>query len=249
MIDVQELIAAGYHHCTCGALSRPERQCCHMCGRPTNTDPAGPPPARRADRGTVPPPNPQLRPGRHALGSLADTSIELVVPGLPRAEGSVTAVATGVVAPSDKGLNRWRNKITAEAERVAGPDWVAPNTAVAVSAVFTVPAPAAAPTTRPVHATGWRDLDKLLRAVCDGLCPSLRRKGHGKGRFRLLGSDMRVVTVATAKTHPRPLHTHPKALNEPGVWIRMTPAPHIDTAPTDASEPVSALISNHPSTA
>lgn len=254
-VDLQALIEAGHQPCPCGAVSRPSRTACYMCGAPfpgaqsTGRDDSptrgraqhrGSTPARRATSPRRRPPlNPQLRHSRSSVGSLAGRAVELVVHGIPRPEGSTRAIAAGVVAADDPNLREWREAITAEARRVAGDDWVAPNTAVAVAAVFTVPRPVTAPAGTPVHADGHRDLDKLVRAIDDALCPSLPDKGPGP--FRLIGSDMRVSQFPTlAKTHPRPLHTHPMALAEPGVWIRLTLVPPV-TSPPEGRPPVSGV--------
>lgn len=178
-------------------------------------------------RGKKGPSNPQA--GRGQRGSLTgSTVVDVVAYGIPEAQGSTQAVATGVVAQAHgPELRRWRRQIqaaceTAAAQLTGGSPWVAPNCPVGVIAVLTVPAPDAL--TRPAPADGYRDLDKLLRAVGDALCP--------KSGFRLLASDMRTTTTYVTKTFPAPHNTHPLALDRPGVRIRMwadTDGPHMRT--------------------
>lgn len=238
-VDVQELVDQGYWRCPrCSGLLRPQATVCKFCPPNTSTATDGPttgaaPTSRSAGRGGATPSkskgkakalNPQAN--RGGLGSLADLPgrcLTLVVHGLPVQQGSLRAVAPGVIKREDgPELEAWRNKITAEALRVCGSTWVAPNAGVSVDLVFTVPPTESAPTTKAVPADGYRDLDKLARAVGDALCPSVK---PGKARFRVIASDMRITgnLIGPAKTHPRPLHTHPLALNSPGVVIRVAP--------------------------
>lgn len=222
-VDLQQLVAAGYRVCPgCHGLNRPNRTACTFCNVPlTAPTPAPTTPARRkASRPPAAVGNTQAKRGVLAgLGSFTEYhAVELVVPGLPVSEGSANAVATGVIAHSDsKRLHAWRQAITDEAKRVCGTDWIAANCPLKIGVVLTIPLPAGAPDTKPIPADGWRDLDKLLRAVGDGLSP--------KSGWRLLVSDMRISShsLPPAKTHPRPLHTHPCALDDTGAWIRVEP--------------------------
>lgn len=236
---MQALVDQGHWLCGCPGLRLPTASFCPACraSRPSTTSqpsmgrdegpadaPVGVDADRRPQRAPKKALNQQAAPGQ--LGSLADwpdQCLTLVVHGTPISQGSANAVAKGVLK-RDNGpaLVAWRDKITAEAFRVCGRDWTAANTAVNVDFVFTVPLPDGAPRTKPVPATGHRDLDKLVRAVGDALCPSIKEKP----RFRVLASDMRITRsdIGPVKTHPRPLHTHPMALNRPGIVIRVTPA-------------------------
>ncbi|MDN5894435.1 MAG: hypothetical protein L0H93_10460 [Nocardioides sp.] len=236
-VDVQRLVEQGYWRCSgCSALLRPGATECRFCHAPGPTNPSSASPVVGAASGgggkkqkpatpsTKPQAlNPEARRGN--LGSLAELpsgSLTLVVHGLPVQQGSLVPVAPGVVKRDDgPKLVAWRDKITREALRVCGSTWVAPNAGVRVDLVFTVNPPESAPTTKPVPADGYRDLDKLSRAVGDALCPSIK---PGTSRFRVLASDMRINgnLIGPEKTHPRPLHTHPWALDQPGVVIRLT---------------------------
>lgn len=194
----------------CSGLIRPAHTRCPFCNSPRSGHRVETTPRRALPRGG---------PARGALGSLEDLSgqeLVLVVPGHPASQGSMKAVAKGVLK-RDNGaaLEAWRQRISNHARECCGPAWRPANAAVTVSAVFTVPRPKSAPAARSVHADGYRDLDKLERAVGDALCPS------SATAFRVLASDMRIVTWDAHKTHPRPLHDHPDALLEPGVVIRV----------------------------
>lgn len=227
-VDVQRLVDEGYWRCDrCAGLLRPTATVCRFCtSTPATQQPElapAPPTAERPRERRAVALNPQAARGN--LGSLAGLSggtLTLVVHGLPVQQGSLVPVAAGVVKRDDgPALVAWRDSITREALRVCGSTWVAPNAGVRVDLVFTVSPPASAPTTKARPADGYRDLDKLSRAVGDALCPTVK---PGTARFRVLASDMRITgnLVGPEKTHPRPLHTHPWALDEPGVVIRVT---------------------------
>lgn len=209
---VEERIQAGWHLCAaCGALSLPERTKCFHCsadfpGARAQVPTRGPAPRQRRSAS-----NKQAPRGQHSYGSLVDP-VDLTVIGLPESQGSGTAVAPGVYKHV-KGpeLRRWRQAITRVAQETLGPTWVAPNAPTGLIAVFTVPAPSGAGATS--EADGYRDLDKLLRAVNDGLCPA--------SGFRAVASDMRHTLTVTAKTYPAGVGTHPMALPQPGVWLRL----------------------------
>lgn len=222
---VEERIGQGWHMCACHALSRPERDQCFQCGRsfaPAAASPAdtGKAPAtrRRPKKAT---PNRQAGRSQTGYGSLTDP-VDLTVMGLPVSQGSGVAAAPGVFKHVNGAeLRAWRDKITRVARETLGGDWVAPNAPTSLIAVFTVPAPERVSTGS--EADGYRDIDKLLRAVNDGLCPS--------GGFRTIASDMRHVETIVAKTFPQGVGTHPLALPQPGVWLRLqrsTPPTVID---------------------
>lgn len=142
-------------------------------------------------------------------------AIEFVVYGEPVPQGSMDAPKAGVVKSSNSAvLKPWRNKVTAAAQKAAGPRWQPWDCPVGVDVVFTMPRPRSAPKTMAIYPATKPDLDKLLRAIFDSLCP---KKG-----FRLIAEDSRVVDVGQlTKTYPSPLHTHPGALDQPGVRIRV----------------------------
>lgn len=158
----------------CGALVRPNTERCRFCG----VD-------RRSPAGTAP--RQRRRPASSALDAFPGRELVLVVPGTPESQGSMSAVAPGVVK-HDKGpqLGLWRRAIIVAAEKACPHGWVPIDAPVRVSAVFTVPRRRSDPSSVAVPADGWRDLDKLQRAVGDALCP--RRPA-----FRVLASDMRIT--------------------------------------------------------
>lgn len=223
---VTSRIADGWRLCaSCHGLNRPNRDACFQCGQPLVGSVDLPAAAARRGR----PVSVSARGARRgASGSLRPgTHVDIVAYGLPVSQGSGSAPAPGVFKQENgPALKRWRRKISAAARDVCGDDWVAPNVAVRVTVVVTVPAPAGV--TKPAVADSYRDLDKLVRAVGDGLCP---RSG-----FRTVASDMRISTEYAAKTYPSPLGTHPCALARPGVWIRVA---------ADAP-PATARIDGHP---
>lgn len=224
---INERLAAGYHMCgSCHAVSRPDRTDCFQCGCPFGDSPTGvvvnpaaanPPvkPRRRPQQSVT---NTSAARSKTALGSLADRphhALDITAYGLPQTQGSGVAVAAGVYARSGgKELHAWRRTIEKAAKAACGPGWVAPNTALELVIVFTVPT-GAKPPTGPEHPDGYRDLDKLIRAVCDALTPT--------GGFRAVASDMRYSSEIVSKTYPAPHNVHPMALTEPGVWLRIQP--------------------------
>ena len=224
--DVADLVASGYHVCSCGAVLRPPVGSCRFCGQHLAPASATDPPVTgsrkvgRAKRGPRAAFNPDR--GRGDWGTLLDQpdqTLMLVVAGTPIQQGSLSAVAPGVIRrESGPELVAWRDLVTREALRVCGSTWVPANAAVQVDMTLTVPRPKSLPA-RPVPADGYRDLDKLVRAIGDALCPS------DPGRFRVLASDMRIAKSTSAKTHARPLHTEPWALPHPGLVVRLAPAP------------------------
>lgn len=232
--DVAALVAGGHHVCLCGAVLHPASSSCRFCGAPVA--PAAAPKDAGAKKVSTPRKkkrafNPDQ--GRGHAGTLADLPdqvLTLVVEGRPVQQGSLIAVAPGVIRrESGPELVAWRDLVTREALRVCGGTWVPANTAVQVDITLTVPRPTSLPA-RPVPADGYRDLDKLVRAIGDALCP------NDVDRFRVLASDMRITRTTAAKTYPRPLHTEAWALDVPGVVIRLTPAPQVTTdEPTPTS--------------
>lgn len=210
-LDLQLLVDRGYLICgECGGLVRPARELCPFCDSEMNPESRDVAKVQSPRRG-----KPMFR--RGDMGSLADIPdrrVTFTVRGLPVSEGSITPVAAGVVKhAAGKKLKVWRDAVTAAARHACGTDWRPVNCAVMVGLVFTVPRPESAPG-RPVPADGYRDLDKLQRAVGDALCP------RDPKQFRVLASDMRIVGFDVPyKTHPRPWHFHPQALDVPGVVI------------------------------
>lgn len=232
--DVADLIASGHRMCSCGAVLQPSAAVCRFCGAvlvdETKASEKAKTPA--ASRKPKPVPfNPDAGRGKHgSLADLPEQTLTLVVSGTPVPQGSLIAVAPGVIRrESGPELVAWRDSITQAALRTCGSGWVPANAAVRVDVTLTVPRPSGAPKTRAVPADGYRDLDKLVRAIGDALCPD------SPERFRVLASDMRIVTTTSAKTHPRPMHTDPWALDAPGAVIRVsTYQPDADALSTPA---------------
>lgn len=219
-VDLQAMVDRGWQVCSCGALCQPEAVTCRFCsaplaprGKAATDDPVTRVAAPKKVRKPSPP-----RGKNSSLLALPGACIELTVKGDPIPQGSVSAPTTGVIKRSSgPELEKWRRSISRAAARACGPGWVPVNGPLHVDIIFTVPPPLSAQA--PDFADGYRDLDKLVRAVGDALSPSKKR-----GAFRLVESDMRFTSETTAKTWPRPLHTHPAALTEPGVYIRIIDA-------------------------
>lgn len=224
--------------CTaCGAVTLIGKTACFKCGAARNDTPAltgKPKPPKRRRKPRAQPTNKVAPRSRTQYASLDDYPgpLRLVVYGEPRSQGSFDNPKLGVLKPSDSELMTWRQAVNAEGKRVCGPDWVAPNAPIDLTLVFTVRLPANAPKAKAVHADGWRDIDKLTRAIQDGICEPCG--------FRVIASDMRTARTTVTKTHPRPLHTHPLALDRPGVCIEVRP---LRTAPVvDGPAPVSSPV-------
>lgn len=140
--------------------------------------------------------------------------VEFVVMGEPIPQGSMRAIRPGVVVSDNPRLRSWRRSVTSAAQKACGPTWEPWDAPVAVDAVYTVPRPKSAPKRRVTFPAVKPDLDKLTRAIGDSLCP--------KTGFKLLTEDSRIVEYGQlAKTYPTPMNTHPGALPEPGVRIRV----------------------------
>ena len=148
-------------------------------------------------------------------------SLEFVVLGQPIPQGSLKAIAAGVVASDNPKLRGWRRDVNKAALAVCGADWEAWDGPLALDAVYTLARPKGAPKTRITFPAVKPDLDKLTRAIGDSLCP--------KTGLKVIVEDSRIVEFGqAAKTYPIPYNTHPGALTEPGVRIRvrrLTPPP------------------------
>lgn len=116
--------------------------------------------------------------------------IAIEVAGLPAAQGSKRHVGGGRMIEMSKGVAPWREAVRAETQRVylAGdlpfPPMDGP---VEVRINFRLPRPASAPR-RVTHPAKRPDLDKLIRAVLDGLTAG--------GAWR---DDGQVVTLLATK--------------------------------------------------
>lgn len=227
----QELIDAGTHRlCQCKqAIITVSRERCRQCAA-TPEAPKQAPRQRstglRVSDAVVP---------AEQLGVLAATSdgvVRFAAAGKPVTQGSLKAVATGVIKrDSGPELEAWRTAVHRALLTAVGLGGESANCPIRVHAVFTVPmdlprnggeaaahtapvdpdsadAARVAPSTKP-------DLDKLIRAVGDAITP--------RKRWRLFKDDSRIVEWCTAKTFPTPEHVHPWALPAPGVVVQVSP--------------------------
>ena len=190
------------------------------------------------------------------FAALPNNTLWLVVRGIPVPQGSMRAIAAGVMG-HDKGveLQRWRTAIHRRFVQTVGTAFETPNCPMRLHVCLTMPAPKprftahtvkldpdetgrarVAPDTKP-------DLDKLGRAIGDALDP----KGT---RARAYTDDGRIVELLTVESFPRPQHVHAWALDEPGVVLRIMPA-HVEagfpllslTAPADLPPEVTKAAS------
>lgn len=157
---------------------------------------------------------------------------EAPVHGNPITKGSGVAIAKGVYKHSNgDSLKRWEQAIEdAFAGLYRKADWQPLDIPVFLDAVFTVPRPKGLPTTRLFYPDSNPDLDKLFRATGDGISKTRTDRikfgpNAHKTHFNLIAEDGRIIEIHTAKTYPAPYHTHPAALPEPGVQIRVRAAP------------------------
>ncbi len=144
-----------------------------------------------------------------------DTTITVVVFGLPAPQGSKRHVGRGVLVESSAKVRPWRLAVKSVVEDVIGdrPPLTGPLTVVLI---FTLPKPASAPKRRRTWPNKRPDLDKLIRAVFDAVTES--------GAWL---DDAQVVSIDAEKTYTG----DPDALPRPGVQI--TIAPVTDNHPTE----------------
>ncbi|WP_052362799.1 RusA family crossover junction endodeoxyribonuclease [Gordonia alkanivorans] len=246
-VDAQAMLDAGTHRlCNCGQwVIRASQAACKACvdrQQPSSEVVSEPMPGP----GRGPRTAPATIADKHLGGfaGLPDHTLWLIIAGTPVPQGSMRAIAAGVVA-HDKGpaLTQWRNAIHRAFLKSVGVNFRTPDCPMRLHVCLTMPGPSqrapgrtikqassdvgrarVAPDTKP-------DLDKLVRAVGDALDP----KGE---RTRSYADDGRIVELMSAKTFPRPEHVHDWALPEPGVVIRIAPA-HVDASfpPVSLAEP------------
>lgn len=230
----QELVDAGTHRlCTCGqTLILVSRDCCRSCAAlPAPRAATKPVPRRRRTGQRVG--DAKVDPSRlGVLGGRSDGIVRFAVAGKPITQGSMAAIAPGVVKhDSSSELKAWRTAVHRALLTAVGLGKESADCPLRVHAVFTVPMdlpagggtagkhtvavdpdcevpPRVAPSTKP-------DLDKLIRAVGDALTP--------RKQWRLCADDSRIVEWSTAKTFPAPAHVHPWALAAPGVVLQVSP--------------------------
>lgn len=159
--------------------------------------------------------------------------------GDPVTQGSMNPKGGGRMAHKD-GVKPWRQKIEdAFRELYEVPGWEPITAPVRGDLIVTVARTGKdSSSNRAIYPTKHNsgDLDKYERAVNDAVSPKGESKATGaknlitegpnrhKPHFRLLADDSLIVEWGTgpAKSHPRPHHTHPGALEEPGVRVRFT---------------------------
>ncbi|WP_137726345.1 hypothetical protein [Prescottella subtropica] len=249
-MNADALLSTGSHQLCPGcqaALIPVARQLCSTCRQ--NPAVSVPTPAVKAAPATRGGPLSESRVRDSHRGGLLhqpDHTMWLVAAGKPVTQGSMRAVAVGVIRHENGAqLHAWRDTITREALRVGGVDWASIDGPVRLSVALTVPAPTR-PNASAVETVDGRgtprvapmttpDVDKLLRAVQDALSPRDNRKSGESvktrdRRFKLLTDDARIVDSAAVKTYPAPAHTHPWALPWPGAVIRISSL-DVDTDP------------------
>ena len=185
---------------------------------PTTAPTAAPPRlACPACRAAVPATSPRCANCGEPLAAAASMTldvVEFVVLGEPIPQGSMRAIRPGVVVSDNPRLKGWRKTVQAAVAAHCGPNWQPWDFPVALDVVYTLPRPKSHPKTKLTFPAVKPDLDKLMRAIGDSLCP--------KTGFKFLEEDSRIVEYGqVAKTYPSPMNTHPGALTEPGARIRV----------------------------
>lgn len=154
---------------------------------------------------------------RAVTAQLQASRLGVIVQGLPAPQGSKKHVGHGVMVEASKRLPPWRQAIAAATtEAIAAQRFQADRTApYQLSVVFTLARPAShwrsgkhsheLKPTAPAAPAVMPDLDKLLRALMDGLADG-----------GALANDSRVVTIAACKAYPG---GHLDALDSPGAVV------------------------------
>lgn len=131
--------------------------------------------------------------------------IAFFVPGIPAPQGSKQAFVRGkraVLVEMSKALPAWRAAVTTAARAAhQGPPLDGP---LAVWIAFYLPRPKSVPARRRPYPTVTPDLDKLARAVLDGITDA-----------RTWTDDARVVDLTLTKRYQDPAA-------EPGAHVRIT---------------------------
>lgn len=243
-MNVQELIDSGTHKwCpSCkGAVILVNAYHCRQCEiQPDRCRPPAPAPVKsKAAPAKLPTGRTYIKPEALAdLNRFQDRTLWIVAAGKPITQGSMKAVAAGVMKHAkSKELHEWRNILTKEALRLTEGKWQALNVPVSLDVVLTVPKPKSTPSWSPLVSDDGTprippmsppDVDKLLRAVQDSLSPRDDKKKYEEiktrdRRFKLLTDDSRIIDSSARKTYIAPYHTHPWALPFPGAVIRVAP--------------------------
>jgi len=140
-----------------------------------------------------------------------------MVEGLPAPQGSKRHVGHGVMVEASKGLPAWRQEISAATRKACAAMEFEPHRTApySVHVVFTMPRPAShyrsgrhsgeLKPTAPAEPAVMPDLDKLLRALLDGMADG-----------GALANDSRVTRISAWKTY---VGGHLDALDTPGAVI------------------------------
>ena len=144
--------------------------------------------------------------------------VEFLVRGNPVPQGSMKSYGPGrMTASNHDTLYPWRSKIAASIrQQVRGVYPIFPeDTPVILSAAFTLPEPKRVRKTKPNYPAVKPDLDKLLRALCDGITSS-----------GLWGDDNQALMFRNvSKTYPaHVLGSSESALRAPGVVVVLSQA-------------------------
>ena len=96
--------------------------------------------------------------------------MRIVVRGIPAAQGSKRHVGGGRIVEMSRAVGPWREAVRAETQRAMTEPIIRPpyDGPVSVVVLFSLPRPASLPK-KVRHPAKRPDLDKLLRAVLDGL--------------------------------------------------------------------------------
>lgn len=140
--------------------------------------------------------------------------LSFVVPGDPVPQGSmVPFISRGrahMKPGNERELHAWREKVARAVTLASGGRLVGDNVPVTVNVVFRLQPPLKMPRER-VAATVAPDVDKLLRAVLDGM--TVNEYGAA-GKFGLYADDKQVVDA-----HPR--KEYATASHPPGAYIEV----------------------------
>ena len=144
------------------------------------------------------------------------SGLQLHVVGVPTTQGSMKGFVIGgravVKNSNQQRLAPWREAIRNTAVNAMEPEFMQFVGPVHVSLIFALPRPASAPKRRRTWPIGSRsgDLDKLSRAVLDGLTDA--------GVWR---DDSQVVRLVASKDYPGPETQQ----STPGVIVRIVETP------------------------
>ena len=132
------------------------------------------------------------------------------VAGKPIPQGSKRHVGNGRFIEASKYLPAWRKAVTAKAQAVAiASDWQTTDGPVQVHLDFYMPRPKSVPLHVRPFMTKMPDLDKLVRAVCDGLTDA-----------GIWEDDAQVIRLIARKDYADN--------DEPGVDIQVTRLEQVD---------------------